>query len=266
MASGTNSANRRSKRWLQILLILLASLACGYLAWPLLGFQLIKVNIGGHEYPSVRGFGRGSLPGDGDGRKGVPKRSAEEVLDDLGHDLRSRYPDLNELTDGRDLALLVFKEERRLEIWKARLGGWNLIDDIAFTGFSGGLGPKLEGSDRQIPEGVYRVESVNPNSAYHLSLKLDFPNAFDRKKAESDGRDPDQLGSDIYIHGDDRTVGCISIGEDMIEAVFYLVAKNGLERCWVMIAPRDTFGVGRKLRVLMASVGRTNSMINFGSR
>ena len=47
-------------------------------------------------------------------------------------------------------------------------------------GASGVLGPKLKEGDRQVPEGVYRVPELNPNSDFHLSLRLDYPNEFDR--------------------------------------------------------------------------------------
>ena len=53
-------------------------------------------------------------------------------------------------------------------------------------GASGGLGPKLREGDRQVPEGVYSIVYLNPNSVAHLSLALGYPNAFDR--AHADGR------------------------------------------------------------------------------
>jgi hypothetical protein len=48
---------------------------------------------------------------------------------------------------------------------------------------SGHLGPKLRQGDAQIPEGFYTIESLNPNSRFHLSLRINYPNAFDRKMA-----------------------------------------------------------------------------------
>ena len=33
---------------------------------------------------------------------------------------------------------------------------------------SGTLGPKLREGDRQVPEGLYGIESLNPNSLFHL--------------------------------------------------------------------------------------------------
>ena len=88
------------------------------------------------------------------------------------------------------------------------------------------------------------MEYLNPNSSFHLSMKIDYPNDFDRKMADADGRK--QLGDDIFIHGSTATVGCIPIGDDKIEELFYLIAKNGYQNTKVIIAPRD-FRQGGKL-------------------
>lgn len=85
------------------------------------------------------------------------------------------------------------------------------------TGTSGTLGPKREEGDGQIPEGVYGVEDLNPNSLFHLSLKVSYPNAFDREMAKREGCG--NLGGDIMVHGGSATVGCIPIGDDAIEEV-----------------------------------------------
>jgi murein L,D-transpeptidase YafK len=64
---------------------------------------------------------------------------------------------------------------------------------------SGGLGPKLGAGDRQGPERIYAIESLNPNSLFHLSMRLNYPNEFDQMRAKQDGRS--DLGGDIMIHG-----------------------------------------------------------------
>ena len=115
--------------------------------------------------------------------------------------------------------------------------GWAKVKDYAFTGFSGKLGPKLREGDRQIPEGVYNIEYLNPNSSYHLSMKIDYPNAFDKKMGKADGRT--KLGYDIFLHGKSVTIGCIPLGDRGIEEIFYLVAKNGRQNTQVVIAPWD---------------------------
>jgi murein L,D-transpeptidase YafK len=102
---------------------------------------------------------------------------------------------------------------------------------------SGGPGPKLREGDRQVPEGLYKLLWLNPNSSYHLSMKLDYPNAFDRGKGRADGRT--RLGGDIFIHGRAASIGCLAMGDPAIEELFTLVAEVGVGNVRVTIAPHD---------------------------
>jgi len=147
-----------------------------------------------------------------------------------------------------DLTILVFKRERMVELWAS---GWSEPRMYAMTGFSGRLGPKLKEGDGQIPEGVYAVEYLNPNSRFHLSLKVSYPNGFDRARAKADGRA--RLGGDIMIHGGEATVGCIPIGDEGIEEVFYLAEKAGVSHVKIVIAPYDMRN--RRERSLEKKVG-----------
>jgi murein L,D-transpeptidase YafK len=67
-----------------------------------------------------------------------------------------------------------------------------------------------------VPEGFYRVTVFNPNSAYHLSLGVDYPNLSDRIL----GRGGGPLGGAIMIHGNCVTIGCVPITDDGIEEVY----------------------------------------------
>ena len=87
------------------------------------------------------------------------------------------------------LALLGFKDEKRLEVWGQHAGQWRRIRSYPMLAASGGAGPKLREGDLQVPEGLYRIEALNPNSQFHLSMKVDYPNALDRQQATFDGRD-----------------------------------------------------------------------------
>ena len=185
----------------------------------------------GFLYQPMRNFGDGLL------LMLRGQRTVGNVLAALAPRMPAVFPQLDQLVDGAPLALLAFKHERILEVWKQTDGRWTYIKRYPFTGFSGELGPKLREGDRQIPEGEYRIEYLNPNSAYHLSMKLDYPNAFDREKATLEERH--EPGSDIMIHGNRMTVGCIPIGDEAIEEVFYLVAKNGFKQTSVVVSPVD---------------------------
>ena len=96
--------------------------------------------------------------------------------------------------------------------------------------YSGALGPKLKQGDGQSPEGFYWVppRALNPNSSYHLSFNLGYPNAYDR----SHGRTGDYL----MVHGNCVSIGCYAMGNDAIEEIFTLLVgafKNG--QCGVRV-------------------------------
>jgi len=137
----------------------------------------------------------------------------------------------------RQVALLAFKEEKRLELWGRDEGQWTFVKDFPVLAASGTSGPKLREGDRQVPEGIYGIEYLNPNSNYHLSMKLDYPNAFDRAHAQLDGRD--QLGGDIFIHGNSLSVGCLAMGDEAAEQLFVVTSLVGKENVRVVIAPSD---------------------------
>jgi hypothetical protein len=84
---------------------------------------------------------------------------------------------------------------------------------------------------------VYRISFLNPNSAYHVSLRVNYPNAFDRKMAAKDGRK--DLGGDIMIHGKNLSAGCLAMGDDAAEELFVLAAQTGLPKVKLIIAPTD---------------------------
>jgi hypothetical protein len=136
------------------------------------------------------------------------------------------------------LWLLAVKDERRLELWASNsTGGRVLVTSWRVLAASGTAGPKLREGDRQVPEGVYRIDGLNPNSAYHLSLRVDYPNAKDRVWAARDGRT--RLGGDIFIHGKDVSIGCLAIGDDAIEELFWLAGTVGRDVFTVVIVPTD---------------------------
>lgn len=138
------------------------------------------------------------------------------------------------------ITLLAMKQERKLELWAqgqdtgARFA---FIRDYDIQKASGVAGPKLREGDRQVPEGLYEVEGLNPNSSYHLSMKLNYPNSFDLKHAKAEGRT--QPGSNIFIHGKAVSVGCLAMGDPAIEELFVVAAQVDWGNVKVVIAPRD---------------------------
>jgi hypothetical protein len=137
------------------------------------------------------------------------------------------------------IVLTALKEEKRLEVWAIQISPKQhaLLKSYPILAASGGAGPKTREGDRQVPEGVYKVESLNPNSLYHLALRLDYPNEEDIEAAKAEGRT--NLGGDIMIHGSDASIGCLAMGDPAIEELFVLVADVGLDRVDVVIVPWD---------------------------
>lgn len=138
----------------------------------------------------------------------------------------------------REIALLAFKSERKVELWaKNSEQKWKHIHNYPLTGFSGRLGPKLRENDKQIPEGVYKLVNFNPFSSMHLSMMINYPNNFDKQKGYQDGRS--KLGNNIFIHGKDLSVGCLAIGDRAIDQLFVLAHRVGLGNIQVIISPND---------------------------
>jgi len=83
--------------------------------------------------------------------------------------------------------------------------------------WSGELGPKFKEGDKQSPEGFYSVseELLNPNSSYHLSFNLGYPNEYDQFHGRT--------GSFLMIHGECSSIGCYAMGNPNIEQIYSLV-------------------------------------------
>ncbi len=136
------------------------------------------------------------------------------------------------------IALLTFKKEKMMELWASEdAHSWQHIRNYPLTAFSGSLGPKLKRNDGQIPEGVYKITHFNPFSSQHLSLMLNYPNQFDKTHAQRDGRS--NLGDNIFIHGKEKSVGCLAVGDNAINELFVLVQQVGKDNTKIIIAPND---------------------------
>ena len=169
-------------------------------------------------------------------------RTVEDRLQEFGDQARERlrlhFAAADVRYPGQRIRLVALKDQRLLQLYaQAAEGNWLLIHTYPVRAASGRLGPKLRGGDQQVPEGIYRVTFLNPNSLYHVSLRLDYPNRFDRKMARADGRT--QLGGDIMIHGKSVSIGCLAVGDNAAEELFTLAADIGMQSVRVIIAPTD---------------------------
>ena len=136
------------------------------------------------------------------------------------------------------LTLVGLKAEKTLEIYAAGANqDLQFIRAYPILGASGGPGPKLREGDRQVPEGIYPVEWLNPNSLYHLSFRIGYPNDFDRENAKLESRT--NLGGDIMLHGGSGSVGCLAMGDPASEDFFVLAADTGISNITIILSPVD---------------------------
>jgi hypothetical protein len=172
------------------------------------------------------------------------KHSVEDRLTQIGESARARLLPLFERAGvpypPERVALLGFKKEKFLDLYAAAPGGaYHLIHTYPILAASGEPGPKLREGDHQVPEGFYEIESLNPNSRFHLSLRLNYPNPEDLLRAGEDGRPVEDLGGDIMIHGRASSVGCLALGDTAIEELFVLMAEIDLAAVRVILSPCD---------------------------
>ncbi|MGI3164230.1 L,D-transpeptidase family protein [Pseudooceanicola sp. 200-1SW] len=94
------------------------------------------------------------------------------------------------------------------------------------------VGHKQFQGDGKTPEGAYMIDRRNPNSEFHLSIGVSYPNEADVAFAEEQGRSP---GGDIFIHGKPRkyrdtprdwTAGCISVSDKEMEEIYAMVQDD----------------------------------------
>lgn len=127
--------------------------------------------------------------------------------------------------------VLVDKSDRTLTLYRDGQPTWT-VDGIQLG--DAPQGHKQFEGDERTPEGRYTIDYGNPQSAYHLSLHISYPNAADRAYAAARGRSP---GGAIFIHGQpnalsagrmsgDWTDGCIAVSNDEMEVLWQAI-PNG---------------------------------------
>lgn len=153
------------------------------------------------------------------GRRALIAGSAMTALSACGGSKFRRY-------DGPEVTRIqVFKNDRSMYLLNNRdvLEAYRI--HLGFTA----QGPKQFRGDGKTPEGAYLIDRRNPNSTFHLSLGISYPNSRDREFAEALGRDP---GGDIFIHGarnpenrrgPDWTAGCIAVRDRQMEVIYSMV-------------------------------------------
>jgi murein L,D-transpeptidase YafK len=130
--------------------------------------------------------------------------------------------------------VVVYKSERKMEL----LYRGSAIRTYEISLGDSPVGHKEMQGDERTPEGDYVIDYRNPNSHYHLSLHISYPDKKDKESARKKGVKPGGL---IMIHGlpnkfawaaklfagRDWTDGCIAVNDNnQIEEIWNLV-PNG---------------------------------------
>ena len=123
----------------------------------------------------------------------------------------------------------VFKQQRYMQL----LHQDSLLKSYNFQLGFAPTGHKQQEGDGRTPEGAYVIDRRNPNSRFHLSLGISYPNANDIAYARARGVDP---GGDIFIHGTptraigipDWTWGCIAVQNNEMDEIYAMV-NNGTQ-------------------------------------
>ena len=131
--------------------------------------------------------------------------------------------------DGPEVTqILIYKGQRRMYL----LNGKTALKSYRVGLGNNPVGKKQFEGDGKTPEGIYYIDRRNPNSTYHLSLGISYPNAEDRAAAAALGKEP---GGDIFIHGrarknrgrgKDWTAGCIAVTDREMEEIYAMVREG----------------------------------------
>jgi len=184
---------------------------------------------------------------------------------DKRFEIKKLFRERNIAYPAEQIYMRVFKRERVLELWVQPAGQdtFALLKSYNICALSNKPGPKRVQGDLQTPEGYYYINNFNPQSGYHLSLGVNYPNESDRILSE--GATP--MGGDIYIHGGCKTAGCVAVTNDAIKEIYWLAVEardRGQTQIPVHIFPArmDDFSVKQLVRVFEAEPELVNFWAN----
>lgn len=142
------------------------------------------------------------------------KRS-KEVISLIKPRLESELADKG-LKMGSAIYMRVFKESNEFEIWVENSDQFIFYKNYSICKYSGDLGPKIKEGDMQSPEGFYKIlpHYLNPNSDFHLSFNIGFPNKYDKEY--------NRTGSFLMVHGNCVSIGCYAMTDSVMEEIYTL--------------------------------------------
>ncbi len=145
-------------------------------------------------------------------------RRSEEAVRRKTPALEDEFHNIN-LTLGNPVFIRIFKESKELEMWIQKEDQFELFKIYDVCYYSGGLGTKTRQGDGKSPEGFYFVTpgQLNPNSNFHLSFNIGYPNRYDREQGYTGGA--------IMVHGNCVSIGCYAMTDRRIEEIWTIIVK-----------------------------------------
>lgn len=127
--------------------------------------------------------------------------------------------------------VVVNKSERQLLLY----AGDELVRHYPIRLGDAPLGHKTTEGDERTPEGDYRLDYRNPNSRYHLSIHISYPNAADRAQATQRGV---SAGGDIMIHGLPNGMEWAATAfaqRDWTDGCIALTSNEAMDEIWQLV-------------------------------
>ncbi len=142
-----------------------------------------------------------------------------------------------------DIAFVIVKHTGKLHVVRQD-GSADTVASFPVCKMDGEPGFKAQEGDGMTPDGIYNIIHLNPGSSYHLSMKINYPNAVDIKRHARHTRMTRQQwpqGGNIFIHGHCVSIGCVAMTDSVIEKLYLLAAtrQSARRRIPVLILPFD---------------------------
>ncbi len=146
-------------------------------------------------------------------QKEIPR--VREAWERRAGDIRKLFWNADMDYPPEEVLLRVLKDNNVLELWVRPVHGrmFELLKTYHICDRSGKLGPKRIQGDQQVPEGFYSVTKFDPESPFHLSMLINYPNPSDYIRG-------DQKAEKTHIHGGCVTIGCIPITDRRMEELY----------------------------------------------
>jgi len=137
------------------------------------------------------------------------------------------YPEDKLPDDAQIDNIVVYKSKRQMLVYS----NGQLLKTYKVSLGRQPIGAKEFEGDKKTPEGVYFINDKNPNSRYHKTLGVSYPDKNNIEKAKRLGK---PAGGDIKIHGPrnkmsffgkfhrwfDWTLGCVAVTNEEIDELY----------------------------------------------